>query len=429
MRVLRVVGACLLLALSQSLAAQPAPSPPLRLFLDCQTGCDESFVRTELTWVDYVRNRQDADLHVLVTSQATGGGGREYHLRFIGLRALSGQDGELRFTTPTAATSDQIRNRLVETLSLGLVRYVADRPEAERLRVTFARPTGPAQPAGPVRDPWNRWVFTVSGNGSLFGESRNTSNSFSGSLRARRITDHWNLDVVVSGNRNNSTFTLSDGTEFTSSIRGYNGGILLARSLGARMATGVRFNGRNSTRNNEDLVLRPTAVVEFSLYPYRESTRRLVTLEYGIGAYSAEYTEETIFGVTSEVLARQYVALAVDLRQPWGSVGLGASFQHYLRDLNQNRIGLSGSTNVRLAKGLSLNVFADYGRPRDQVSLQRGEASDEEVLLRLRLLQTDYTIFTSFGLSYSFGSIFSPVVNPRLRGRDPALGGGGIFFF
>lgn len=428
MRVLRVVGACLLLVLSQSLAAQPAPPQPLRLFLDCQTGCDDSFVRTELTWVDYVRARQDADLHVLVTSQVTGGGGREYHLRFMGLRALAGQDGELRFTTPTAATSDQIRNRLVETLSLGLVRYVADRPEAERLRVTFARPTVSDQPAGPVHDAWNRWVFTVSGNGNLFGESRNTSNSYSGSLRARRITDQWKLDVVVSGNRSNSTFTLSDGTEFTSKVRGYSGGVLLGRSLGARMATGVRLNGRNSTRNNEDLVLRPTAVVEFSLYPYRESTRRLVTLEYGVGAYSAEYTEETIFGVTSEVLARQYIAMSVDLRQPWGSVGLGASFQHYLRDFAQNRIGLSGSTNVRLAKGLSLNLFADYGRPRDQLSLPRGEASDEEVLLRLRQLQTNYTYYTSFGLSYSFGSIFSPVVNPRLRGSDPA-GGGGVFFF
>lgn len=333
----------------------------------------------------------------------------------------------MRFTTPTAATSDLIRTRLVATLSLGLVRYVADRPEAERLRVSFAAPSGPAQPAGPVRDPWNRWVFSVSGNGSLFGESRNTSNRYSGSLRARRITDLWQLNLSVSGNRSNSTFTFEDGTEFTSTVRGYSGGVLIARSLGARMATGVRLNGRNSTRDNEDLVIRPTAVVEFSLYPYRESTRRLITLEYGIGLYSAEYSEETIFQVTSEVLARQYVTLAMDLRQPWGNVGLGASFQHYLRDLGQNRIGVFGSTNVNLAKGLFLNVLVDYGRPRDQIALRRGEASDEEVLLRLRQLQTNYTYYTSFGLTYSFGSIFSPVVNPRLRGGDPGVGGG-IFF-
>jgi hypothetical protein len=187
------------------------------------------------------------------------------------------------------------------------------------------------------------------------------------------------------------------------------------------------MSGRNSTRNNEDLVLRPAAVVELSLFPYRESTRRLVVLEYGVGAYAANYAKETVYEVTSEVLARQYAAVSVSLQEPWGSLGASASFQNYLRNFSENRIGLSGFTNIRLAKGLSLNIFGDYGRPRDQLSLERGEASDEEVLLRLRQLQTNYTYYTQIGLSYSFGSIFSAVVNPRLRGSDPALGGG-IFF-
>lgn len=421
-----LLALCLLLP---PLAAQEPAAPGLRVFLDCQSGCDDSYVRTELTWVEYVRERQDADLHVLVTSQTTGAGGREYHLRFIGLRTLQGQDLERRFVTPPAATSDQIRVRLVETLAVGLVRYVADRPEADRLRVSLFRPPGPPPSAGPAHDRWNRWVFTIGGNGFFSGESRSSSSNFSGSLRARRITEDWKLDLSVSGNRSKSTFTLSNDTEFTSEVRGYSGGALLGRSLGPRLAAGVRFNARNSTRNNEDLVVRPTAVVEYSLYPYRESTRRLVTLEYGLGAYLADYGEETIFRVTSETLARQYVSLAVDLRQPWGSVGLGASFQHYLRDVSQNRIGLSGSTSVRLLRGLSLNIFADYGRPRDQLSLPRGEASDEEVLLRLRQLQTSYTYFAQFGLQYSFGSIFSPVVNPRLRNADPGVSGGGIVFF
>jgi hypothetical protein len=416
-----------LLVLPLPLAAQPDPPPPLRVFLDCQTGCDENYVRTELPWVDYVRTRQDADLHVLVTSQATGGGGREHHLRFIGLRALQGQDQELRFTTPAAATSDLVRSRLVETLALGLVRYLTDRPEAERLRVTFARPVGPAAPVQPARDPWNRWVFTVSGRGFLFGETRRSSSDLGASLRARRITEDWKLDVSAGGNRSRSTFTLTDGSEFTSNIRGYNGSALVGRSLGSRMAAGVRVNARNSTRDNEDLVLRPTAVVEYSLYPYRESTRRLVTVEYGIGAYVASYGEETIYGVESESLARHYLLLSVDLRQPWGSVGLEASYQSYLRDFSQNRIGLSGSANVHLVKGLSLNMFASYSRPRDQLSLARGEASDEEVLLRLRQLQTNYTYITNVGLSYSFGSIFSAVVNPRLRNNDPGVFGGGAF--
>ena len=51
----------------------------LRVFIDCRAGgCDEQFFRTELTWFDHVRDQQDADVHVLVTGQGTGGGGTEY---------------------------------------------------------------------------------------------------------------------------------------------------------------------------------------------------------------------------------------------------------------------------------------------------------------------------------------------------------------
>ena len=58
---------------------------PLRVFFDCRSGgCDQEFFRRELTWIDHVRDQKDADVHVLVTGQGTGGGGTEYTLRFIG---------------------------------------------------------------------------------------------------------------------------------------------------------------------------------------------------------------------------------------------------------------------------------------------------------------------------------------------------------
>src|SRR5690606_8968698 len=46
----------------------------LAVFLDCGF-CDERFIRQEMTYVDYVRDRVVADVHVLVTRQNTGGGG------------------------------------------------------------------------------------------------------------------------------------------------------------------------------------------------------------------------------------------------------------------------------------------------------------------------------------------------------------------
>jgi len=44
------------------------------------------------------------------------------------------------------------------------------------------------------------------------------------------------------------------------------------------------------------------------------------------------------------------------------------------------------------------------------------------VLLRLRELETQFEYFTSFGLTYTFGSIYNNVVNPRFGNS----GGGGM---
>ena len=52
-------------------------------------------------------------------------------------------------------------------------------------------------------------------------------------------------------------------------------------------------------------------------------------------------------------------------------------------------------------------------RIRDQLSLPARGATPEEVLLRLRQLQSGYEYGVSFSLTYTFGSIFSSVVNPR----------------
>ena len=74
---------------------------------------------------------------------------------------------------------------------------------------------------------------------------------------------------------------------------------------------------------------------------------------------------------------------------------------------------LSGGFNVRLFKGFSVNVHGNYSWIRDQLHLEAGNLSDEQILLRQRQLATSYRWFTSFGISYRFGSIFNNVVNPR----------------
>ncbi len=58
--------------------------------------------------------------------------------------------------------------------------------------------------------------------------------------------------------------------------------------------------------------------------------------------------------------------------------------------------------------------MAGYSFVHDQVSLRKGDASVEDVLLRRRELSTAYQYNAYLSVSYTFGSIYNNVVNPRL---------------
>jgi len=62
---------------------------------------------------------------------------------------------------------------------------------------------------------------------------------------------------------------------------------------------------------------------------------------------------------------------------------------------------------------LSVAANVNASRIRDQLALPARGATDEEILLRIRRLQTGYEYNLGVSLTYTFGSIFSSVVNPR----------------
>lgn len=98
-----VAAAVLLGAVPAILAARQTPAPAageaLQVFLDRNTFCGGEYLRREITYINWMRDRHDSDVHLLITSQSTGGGGRQYNLKFLGLRAFLGSDDEIRFST------------------------------------------------------------------------------------------------------------------------------------------------------------------------------------------------------------------------------------------------------------------------------------------------------------------------------------------
>src|SRR5207249_9599489 len=118
MRVGSLAAACAFAV--SPLAAQDstrtAQDSAVRVFLDCpDTFCDFDYYHTEITFVNWVRDRQFAQVHILVTTQRTGEG-QEYTLSFIGLERFAGTADTLRWTSRAADTQDDIRNGLARTM-------------------------------------------------------------------------------------------------------------------------------------------------------------------------------------------------------------------------------------------------------------------------------------------------------------------------
>lgn len=403
-----------------ALAATPVavraqePPPPLRLFLDCWE-CDTEFLRQNLRFVDYVRDRVGADLHVLVTTQSTGSGGTSWTLRLIGLGRLEGQDRTTVFSTPSNATSDERRRTFARTLRLALAGYAASTAVGRSLNVTFAPPAAGAIQE-PVRDRWNSWVFRLSGNGNFGGELSSRSSSYRGSISGSRVTEASKISFSASVSDNNRWFTLSDGRRIDSDSNSSSMGATFVRSLGPRLSAGVRMNTSTSSFSNTD---RSTSIfpgIEFNVFPYAEYQRRAFTVWYELGPSFYDYTEVTVFDKTKERIVKHQMDVSYRIRQEWGSLGAFAGFSQHLADLKKYSLNLNASADIRLFKGFSFNVYGAYSRIKNQVSLAKGGASPEEILLRLRQLQTDYSYYFTTGFSYTFGSVFNSVVNPRFGG-------------
>lgn len=387
------------------------------MFLDCSR-CDEAFLKREVTFIDYVRNREDSDVHVLVTTQRTGSGGTQYLLQFIGHGPFRGVDQSLTYSAPQTATADEIRGGFAQLFKLGLVRYAAESPLADRLGVTFNETRG--EHAAPVRDPWNFWVFRIGGGGNFAGEETSSTKAINGSLRASRTTEQWRSAFSVNANYRESRFKVDkndDGSGTVLSVRRDNGvDGLVVKSVTEHWSLGLSASAISSTFRNYDLRVRVAPGVEYNVFPYSESSRRKLTVEYTVGVDANDYIEETVFGRTAERLVDHRLELGLGLRQPWGSAAAQVNYSQFLSDPSKYSVGAEGNLNVRLFKGFSFNISGDVVRPRDQIYLRRGTATTEEILLRQRQLATNYSYFLGFGVSYSFGSIFNNIVNPRFGG-------------
>lgn len=390
----------------------------LRVFLDCDRRCDFDFLRRQVAYVNYVRDPRDAQVQVVVTARGAGAG-LEQTLSFVGLGELEGVDVQLTLTTSQTDTSDEVRRAFARVLQLGLVRYVLETPLADQLEVRFRE--NQDRPASTVRaedDPWNFWVYRARARASLSGEDRRDNQSYSGSITARRTTEEWRTSLGVNGAYNESSFVFDDGSQFDDVARDVGAGGQVIKTVSEHWGVGAGASARQSTFLNLDLSYRAAGAVEYNLFPYSESSERELTFTYFLGLSQLEFEEMTLFGVAEDTVADQGAIVSFDMEQPWGETGVDFEMAHFLDDTDKYRAVLRGRIEYRIFRGLSVNLSGSASLVRDQIFLPATGASDEDILLARRALDTDSRFHVGFGLTYTFGSIYNNIVNSRFTGSS-----------
>ncbi|MBR9999432.1 MAG: hypothetical protein KFF73_10695 [Cyclobacteriaceae bacterium] len=398
-------------AIENSLTYAGAPS----VYLDCSR-CDYDYIRTELSFVNYVRDPDMADIHVFVTDVATAGGGTEYQFSFIGRQAFTGTVFTLNHYVNPNATSTEERESLTHFLKMGLASYMLQTDLGTNFNVFF-QDRGDEDKSSDPEDPWDFWIFQAYVGGVEL-EMESNQNIFDSrwGIFADRVTDDWKFRVRPYFNYNWLSIKTAENDEpVTSTQRRHGLDSYAIMSINDHWSTGIFGTYYTFNRQNIRHRIRLGPGIEYSVLPYRMATRKAITFTYQIGSGYYNYYDETIYGQTKETLFHHGLRGTVNIQQPWGLIEAGIEGSHYLHDFSKRRIDFYGLTSVRLFEGFSLVFQVEYDVVNDQIYLPKGEASLEEVLLRQRELATDFSFSTSVAITYTFGSRYTNIVNTRFR--------------
>lgn len=385
----------------------------VKLFIDCDY-CDMNHIRREIPYVNYVRDVKEAELYLREIGQNTGSGGREYSFFFTGQKKFEGLTDTLIYTSRPDDPRDQTRDGRTNMIKMGLMRYVARTPIYKEINIEHNGRLKEEE----VSDKWNNWVFELETRPRFESEESLKEFSFWNSFNANKITPDWKIEMDFDHRLTRTKYIYDDSTHISdkTQLQFEN---LLVKSLGEHWSAGTKLELQTSTFSNMKFQAEFYPSIEYNLFPYSESTHHQLRVLYGIGASLNYYNDTTIYEKIKETLGQQQLQIAYQIQEKWGSINVSIEGSNYLHDFSKNKLELEGSINIRIIKGLSFSIRGRVARIHDQLSLVGEELSEADILLQLQEMASAYNIDGSLGLTYTFGSIFNNVVNPRFgNGRN-----------
>jgi hypothetical protein len=381
----------------------------LNVFISCDR-CDLNFIKEKIPFVNYVRDRTDSDIHILINKMRNGGGGSEFTLTFLGQNRFENLNDTLRYSISEGESEDKTRILLNNYLKLGLIKYISKSSVAEDILINYTQ-TNTAKNEN-INDDWNNWVIRTRLRGFLNGEKSTNSLNLWGSFSVNRITQDLKIRFSLNGSYDEENYNYDDET-YTSISRHKSFRTEFIFSHNENWSYGIFNNLYSSIYDNIKLSASLSPGVEYNFFPYSEATSRQLRVNYIFNFIYNNYDEETIYLENNEILAKERISIALDLIQPWGNIETELDFSHYMHDIGLHLIELSTEFRINVISGLTLDLYGRLAYIHDQISLPRTGVNLEEVLLRQKQLETNYEYWARFGFTYSFGSIYNNIVNTR----------------
>ena len=372
---------------------------------------DFDFMRRNMKFVDFVNDPAVADVHVIINRRVNGGGGLVYSLMYNTKTFENFGDFTLTCTTTTGDTHEEQRKTITDAISMGLMPFANQTEIVNKLSIRYSGKEETKKV--PLEDPWNHWTFRGDFNGNInLEESRKIFNYFY-NLRADKVTEDWKFRNFGRTSVRTTEYLNDEETYRSENITNYVTSSVV-KSLSPRWSAGTFASYHNSNYSNIVYSVSFKPAVEYNIFPWDVSDRKVFTIAYDIGPEWKKYYEETIYGKLDEGLWEQSLRVDLQLVHTWGEVEAGLNASNYLHDFSKNRITFDSELSVRIIRGFSVNLNFRAENIHDQIYLPQSEASLEDILLNRVKLPSSFELYTGIGVRVQFGSIYNNIVNNRL---------------
>lgn len=406
----------------------------VNLHINCQTYCDIDFLKTRINSVNYIIDRFEANVYLMIISEATGSG-EKVNLLFEGQKEFKGINDTISYFILDTETTDITRERMVSRIKLGLVPYFTHTPFASALEITLPeRDSTIGSPESIATDKWKNWIFSIGTSGNYNKDDYQSSRSVRGSVSAGKTTEK----IKISSNNSLAASTSRWVFEEEEIIVNRNRASTFNQvvfSIGNRFAAGGNVSAGYDQYNNHRFYFRVKPAVEYNVFPYKESVKKMLTINYSAGPAYYRYIDTSYYGIgEAEWLVEQYLSVNSKITQKWGEIELAGGWSTYLNSFTLegkkihgtdiNNYWIFESVSFQILKGLSIYLGSSFGFTQGVLpNIPQKDFTQEDLITNSRVYPTSKSLYLFWGLNYRFGSKTSNIVNPRFEG------GGGSFIF